>query len=129
MNQTTDYLTVSTAGRELVDITGKVYAWLDRHDATTGLLTVADRDLGRGAQYESCDDHAVTTAVADVKKKGERPPSPRRQGRRRPHARGTSLTAYVAGRSAGDRSGADIDVPFFATRGCGRAALGEDHTL
>ena len=85
MNQTTDYLTVSTAGRELVDITGKVYAWLDRHDATTGLLTVADRDLGRGAQYESCDDHAVTTAVADVnKKKRERSPSPRRQGRRRP---------------------------------------------
>lgn len=40
MNQATDYLTVSTAGRGLVDITGKVYAWLDRHDATTGLLTV-----------------------------------------------------------------------------------------
>lgn len=69
MNQATDYVTVSTAGWGLVDITGKVYAWLDRHDATTGLLTVADRDLGRVAQYESCDDHAVTTAVADVNKK------------------------------------------------------------
>ena len=47
----------------------KVFYGRVKNAARDVCAPLADRDLGRAAQYESCDDHAVTTAVADVNKK------------------------------------------------------------